>query len=59
MESVKLMLNTGKADELYAAHEKLFQILAERDVTGVYSEIRGTYFVPDHSGNAVSLTTKG
>ena len=58
LESVKLMLKAGKADELYAAHEKLFRILAERDVNGVYSEIRETYFVPDRSGNVVSLASR-
>ena len=58
LESVKLMLKSGKAEELYAAHETLYRIRAERDVTGVYSEIRGTYFVPDHEGMAVSLAAK-
>ena len=47
MESVELMLSAGRAEELYQAHEKLFRILSERDVAGVYREIRSTYFVPD------------
>ena len=54
-ESVELMLGSGRAEEFYQAHEKLYRILDERDVTGVYSEIRSTYFVPDESGGAVAL----
>ena len=49
MESVKMMLQSGRAEELYEAHEKLFRILTARDVEGVYREVRGTYFVPDQS----------
>ena len=58
MESVKLMLKEGRAEELYLAHEKLYRILSERDVEGVYREVRSTYFVPDEAGNAVSLSGK-
>ena len=47
MESVKMMLREGRAEELYLAHEKLFRILSGRDVEGVYRELRSTYFVPD------------
>ena len=46
MESVKMMLRSGRAEELYLAHEKLRRILAERDIDGVYRELRSTYFVP-------------
>ena len=41
-ESVELMLSAGRAEELYQAHEKLYRILSERDVDGVYREIRST-----------------
>ena len=58
MESVKLMVSAGRAEELYMAHVTLFQLLTERNVTGVYSEIRGTYFVPDGEGGAVTLSAK-
>ena len=51
LESVRLMLDTGRAGELYEAHEKLYRVLAERDVTGVYTEIRSTYFVPNEAGD--------
>ena len=47
LESVRLMVEAGRAEELYLAHEKLFRILQTRDVAGVYNEIRSTYFVPD------------
>jgi len=46
-ESVQLMLESGRGEELYQAHEKLYRILSTRDVEGVYREIRSTYFTPD------------
>ena len=46
-ESVELMLSGGRNEEFYLAHEKLFRLLRDRDVDGVYREIRSTYFVPD------------
>ena len=58
LESVQLMLKEGRAEELYSAHEKLYRILSERDVDGVYREIRSTYYVPDETGVAVALSEK-
>jgi len=58
LESVKLMLQEGRAEELYQAHEKLYRILCDRDVAAVYEEIRSTYFVPDENGKAVTLSEK-
>ncbi len=55
LESVRLMLESGRADELYLAHEKLYRILCSRNVTGVYEEIRSTYFVPDETCGVRSL----
>ena len=46
-ESVELMLAAGRSEELYQAHEKLYRILSEHDVEGVYREVRKTYYVPD------------
>ena len=57
-ESVELMLRSGRAEELYQAHEKLYRILSTRDVDGVYREIRSTYYVPDGKGSAVSLSNQ-
>ena len=57
-ESVELMLATGRAEELYQAHEKLYRILSERDVDGVYREIRSTYFVPDEEKQVIALSAK-
>ena len=54
-ESVQLMLESGRAWELYEAHEKLFRILQTRDVDGLYREIRSTYFLPDEKKGVVSL----
>ena len=46
-ESVEHMISGGRNEEFYAAHEKLYRLLHDRDVDGVYREIRSTYFVPD------------
>ena len=46
-ESVARMLETGRAEELYLAHEKLYRLLRSRDVDGVYRETRSTYFISD------------
>lgn len=50
LESVQLMLESGRGREFYAAHEKIYRVLVNRDVTGVYTEIRSTYFVPNETG---------
>ena len=55
-ESVQLMLESGRGEELYQAHEKLYRILSTRDVEGVYREIRSTYFVPDGEDGVRSLS---
>ena len=55
-ESVELMVSSGRAEELYQAHEKLYRILSERDVDGVYREIRSTYFIPDGEEGVRSLS---
>ena len=55
-ESVKLMLASNRAEELYRAHEKLYLILSQRDVDGVYREIRSTYFVPDKEKKVIALS---
>ena len=57
-ESVELMLASNRAEELYRAHEKLYRILSERDVDGVYREIRSTYFVPDEQASVIPLSEK-
>ena len=57
-ESVELMLSSNRAEELYQAHEKLYRILSERDVDGVYREIRSTYFVPDEEKKVIALSEK-
>ena len=55
-ESVELMLQSGRGEELYQAHEKLYRILSTRDAEGVYREIRSTYFVPDGENGVRSLS---
>ena len=57
-ESVKLMLSEGRAEELYQAHETLYRVLRERDIAGVYGEIRSTYFIPDEEKTVIPLSEK-
>ncbi len=57
-ESVTMMLEADRAEELYQAHEKLYRILSARDISGVYSEIRSTYFVPDEETGVIKLSEK-
>ena len=57
-ESVKLMLQEGRAEELYRAHETLYRVLRDRDIAGVYGEIRGTYFIPDEEKTVIPLSEK-
>lgn len=45
-ESVQLMLDNDRNEEFFLAHEKLYRLLRDRDVDGVYRDIRSTYFVP-------------
>ena len=44
-ESVEHMLVTGRADELYRAHERIFNMLKDRDTEDLNRKVRSTYFV--------------
>lgn len=44
-DSVEHMLGTGRADELYRAHERIFMALKERNAENLNHVIRSTYFV--------------
>ena len=43
--SVKGMLESGRGEELYEAHEEVYHMLERRQVEGVYESIAGTYFL--------------
>ena len=43
--SVKGMLESGRGEELYEAHEEVYHILERRQMEGVYESIAGTYFL--------------
>ena len=57
-ESVKLMLQEGRAEELYRAHETLYRVLRDRDIAGVYGEIRSTYFIKKKKKTVIPLSEK-
>lgn len=44
-ETVKAMVESGKGQELYEAHEKLLRILESKDETDLNENVRNTYFV--------------
>lgn len=47
MDSVKKMLESGRNEELYLAHEQVYKLVASRQTKGLYSSILGTYFTED------------
>ena len=44
-ETVKAMVESGRGQELYEAHEKLLRILESKDETELNENVRNTYFV--------------
>lgn len=45
--SVKRMLDSGRNEELYLAHERVYELVALRQSEGLYSSVRGTYFLDE------------
>jgi DNA-binding FadR family transcriptional regulator len=43
-ETVSTMINSGRGDELVAAHSELYEILKSRDLNNVEEIVRATYF---------------
>ena len=48
-DSVKHMLDSGRAEELYRAHERIYRILKNRDEEDLERKVRSTYFVEGQS----------
>lgn len=46
-ETVKTMIESGKGQELYEAHEKLFKMLENKDEEQLNENVRNTYFVDE------------
>ena len=42
--TVKTMLETGRGDELFAAHQRLYQIMGTKDQSDMSTTVRNTYF---------------
>ena len=42
--SVKNMLVSGRGQELYEAHEKIYEKIRDRDLSNLNEDIRRTYF---------------
>ena len=39
------MLETGRGEELYNAHERVYQLIASRQLEGLHESVEGTYFL--------------
>ena len=48
-DSVKHMLEAGRVEELYRAHERIYRILKNRDEDDLERKVRSTYFVNGES----------
>ena len=44
LNTVTYMVESGSGEELFAAHLKIYQMLKEREKTGIHENIRYTYF---------------
>lgn len=44
-DTVSGMITSGRVDELYEAHERIYQMLCEKDTGNLNECIRGTYFL--------------
>ena len=44
-DTVSGMITSGRADELYEAHERIYQMLCQKDTGNLNECIRGTYFL--------------
>ena len=47
MASDRQMLESGRGEELYLAHERVYKLVASRQTKGLYTSILGTYFTED------------
>ena len=46
-ETVKTMLESGRGQELYEAHEKLMKMIEDKDENNLNENVRNTYFVEE------------
>lgn len=44
-DSVKGMIEMGRKEELYLAHERVYQLIAKRQLVGLHESVEGTYFL--------------
>ena len=44
-ESVKGMLESGRKEELYEAHERVYQMIENRQKEGLHQSVEATYFL--------------
>lgn len=44
LDSVRKMLESGRNEELYLAHERVYELVASHRLEGIYDSVRETYF---------------
>ena len=44
LNTVTYMVESGNGEELFAAHQKIYQMLRDREDTNIHQNIRYTYF---------------
>ena len=44
LDSDRYMIRSGRGGELYQAHERIYDMVANKQTTELYDAIRGTYF---------------
>ncbi len=44
-ESVKRMMESGRREELYEAHDNVYRMIANRQQEGLYQSVKATYFL--------------
>ena len=57
-DSVKRMLAEGRNEELYMAHERVYEMVASRQTGKLYEAIWGTYFIDDDFAPAPDVSSQ-
>ena len=47
LDSVRYMIGSGRGEELYQAHERVYGLVEARQTAGLYDSVRGTYFADE------------
>lgn len=48
LDSVRYMITSGRGEELYQAHERVYALVEKRQTAGLYDSVLGTYFADEN-----------